>query len=61
MRGVVWEPTGPRVVTPLRIASGITGCRHAISRPATVSALIWSSGRYLVPAWSAAYAGHSTV
>ena len=54
MSGVVWEPTGPRVVSPFRIASGITGCRHAISRSATFSASIWSSGRYLVPAWSAA-------
>ena len=54
MSGVVCEATGPRAVSPFRIASGITGCRHAISRSATVSASIWSKGRYLVPAWSAA-------
>ena len=54
MRGVVWEATGPRVVSPFRMASGITGCRQAISRFATLSSLIWSSGRNLVPAWSAA-------
>ncbi len=52
--GVVCEPTGPRVVSPSRMASGMTGCRQTISTPPTFSALIWSSAEYFVPAWSAA-------
>ena len=39
-----------RFAVPDRI--GNHRCRHAISRSATVAALIWSRGRYLVPAWS---------
>ena len=52
--GVFCEPLGGVIMLPCRVASGIVDCRQATRRSCTVSASIWSSGAYLVPASSAA-------
>ena len=51
---------GVKSSRPSRIASGSTDCRQTISRSPTVSASIWSSGEYFVPAASEPYDRHST-
>ena len=51
---------GVKSSRPSRIASGSTDCRQTIWRSAIVSASIWSSGEYLVPAASDPYERHST-
>ena len=54
MSGVFWDAPGARIVLPCRVSSGRVDCRQTTRRSWTLSASIWSSGEYLLPALSAA-------